>query len=313
MHMLDNGMAQLPPAVATSIGSLPHLDAVEAVAFALRLQPDMPTAPQLSAPGGDEGMLVQAETGGEIVGPAWAGLHAFLDAVADRRGWAKFQLTGPITSGLALRESGIPVGDAFVRAAEAVKAQAHAIVKLVRTRAPHVRPVVFLDEPGLTACSAPRFPLDADSVVDILSASLAALGHEVVTGVHCCGSADLQLITAAGPAILSVPATPDVVRFASTITGFLEHGGWVAWGSVPTDGPLGENADVHWRHLVDVWCALTQAGCPPALLRQQALITPACGLAGHTVGQAERVLALVDAVASRVHGQAVASRLSVGA
>jgi hypothetical protein len=49
------------------------------------------------------------------------------------------------------------------------------------------------------------------------------------------------------------------------------------------------------------------------LLRTQALVTPACGLAGHDDGQAEHLLGLARKMADRVHDHAVAARLTVGA
>jgi hypothetical protein len=42
-------------------------------------------------------------------------------------------------------------------------------------------------------------------------------------------------------------------------------------------------------------------------------VTPECGLGLHDEAAAAHVLELVDAVADRVHGQAVATRLSIGA
>ena len=54
-------------------------------------------------------------------------------------------------------------------------------------------------------------------------------------------------------------------------------------------------------------------GCDPVPLRTRGLITPACGLAGYGASQAERVLGIARELASRVHDQAVAARLTLGA
>jgi len=43
------------------------------------------------------------------------------------------------------------------------------------------------------------------------------------------------------------------------------------------------------------------------------VITPACGLAGYGASQAERVLGIARELAARVHDQAVAARLTLGA
>ena len=43
------------------------------------------------------------------------------------------------------------------------------------------------------------------------------------------------------------------------------------------------------------------------------VITPVCGLAGYGASQAERVLGIARELAARVHDQAVAARLTLGA
>ena len=104
-----------------------------------------------------------------------------------------------------------------------------------------------------------------------------------------------------------------VVASAGPLNSHLDRGGWIAWGVVPTHEPLGNDPDRLWRRLSTVWCELVQAGCDPIQLRTQALVTPACGLAGHGVSQAAHALKLATRVAERVTDQAVAARLSAGA
>ena len=157
-------------------------------------------------------------------------------------------------------------------------------------------------------------PLGAEATIDLLSTGLAALEGVAVTGVHCCGPTDLRLVVAAGPDILAIPAEDDVVLpVANLLTSHIERGGWVAWGAIPTSKPLGTDADRLWRKLSLLWCDLVQAGADPTLLRARALVTPACGLAGHGVSQAARALRMTKTLSDRVADQAAATRLSVGA
>ena len=169
--------------------------------------------------------------------------------------------------------------------------------------------VAFLDEPSLV-----DVPLDADATIDLLSTGLAALEGVAVTGVHCCGPSDLRLVAAAGPDILSIPAETDIcLPAANVITSHLDRGGWIAWGAVPTSKPLGTDADRLWRKLSVLWCDLVNAGADPMMLRAQALVTPACGLAGHGVSQAARALRMARTLSDRIADQAIATRLSAGA
>jgi hypothetical protein len=184
---------------------------------------------------------------------------------------------------------------------------------MAAVEAPAAQPVVFLDEPGLVGGLGHGFPLAPDGMIDLVSGALAVIEPHAITGLHCCGPADWRAVLQAGPQILSLPVGAGIEASAGALSSFIERGGWVAWGAVPTDGPLGESAVRLWRRLSGQWCELVQAGCDPVLLRHQALITPACGLALHGRDQADQVLTLVDQVAARLQDQVVGVRLSVGA
>ena len=110
-----------------------------------------------------------------------------------------------------------------------------------------------------------------------------------------------------------MPVGADVTGSAGALGSFLERGGVVAWGAVPTDGPIGEQTSRYWRQLSAQWCELVQVGCDPVLLRRQSLVTPVCGLALHELAQADHVFDLCRQIAERIHDQVMGIRLSVGA
>ncbi|HEY4377770.1 MAG TPA: hypothetical protein VGM93_11455, partial [Acidimicrobiales bacterium] len=124
---------------------------------------------------------------------------------------------------------------------------------------------------------------------------------------------DWRVVLQAGPQVLSVPVGAGLTAAAGALATFLERGGWIAWGAVPTDRPIGEQPSRLWRHLSGQWCELVQAGCDPLLLRRQALITPVCGLALHDEVLARHAFSLAQAVAERLEDQVTGVRLSVGA
>ena len=92
-------------------------------------------------------------------------------------------------------------------------------------------------------------------------ACLAA--HRVATGVHVCGDGDLRLAFEAGPQVLGVPVSDALIADADVLARHIDADGWIAWGAVPTDRPIGESADALWRRLAGVWCELTRRGCDP--------------------------------------------------
>jgi hypothetical protein len=174
--------------------------------------------------------------------------------------------------------------------------------------------VVFVDEPSLVALTERTFPIGPLEAVDLVSGTLAEIETRATAGLHCCGAADWKLLLQSGPQILSLPVDGGRAELAGgALADFLERGGWIAWGAVPTDRPVGPTVERLWRQLSLLWCDLVGAGCDPARLRTQALITPACGLVQHGITQAEQVMGFTTRLAERLHDQAIGVRLSVGA
>ncbi|MET0903243.1 MAG: hypothetical protein ABWZ52_08380, partial [Acidimicrobiales bacterium] len=252
-------------------------------------------------------------TSAGIDGEPFVGLRAFLGAVAGRRSPIKLQLTGPVTLGIALLNLGVPVSRAFALAGSAVRARARTLVAAAQETAPMAPLVVFVDEPGLTAAMQADFPLEPNRTIDLVSSTLATLEPHAMTGIHCCGLADWPVVLQAGAQILSLPLDSGAVEQSGALGAFLEGGGHIAWGAVPTSGPIGSTPERVWQHLSAEWCALTQGGCDPVLLREQSIITPACGLALHGEAQADQVLGLTNQVARRLGTQTQGMRLTVGA
>lgn len=326
----------LAPGLATGIGSLPHHDAPAAALLSMRVHPKLPAVPQLPELTPREGLIAQwagalpevtvgrdgslsidCERAAEPIDAAFtsathSGLFAFLEAAdvsAPPR--VKIQVVGPLTLGVALEQAGLPKALAFQRAGEAVRAWTRALEVLITVRMPHTPVLLFIDEPALVLWRRNEAPLEREQAVDLLSSSLAATSF--LTGVHVCGDGDLRLAFEAGPAVLGVPVSDALITDADVLARHVDASGWIAWGAVPTDRPIGDSTDALWRRLVAVWCELTRRGCDPVRLRTRGIITPACGLAGHGLTQAERALRLAADIADRVGDQSVAARLTVGA
>jgi hypothetical protein len=331
--------AGLVAGTATAIGSLPHRDADAAAALVLRCHPDLPAAPQLPRRSAREGIVAQCAAAIaevevhddgtiELIGPldpagvpsptfdarTHAGLLALLDGAArqprpPRR--VKAQIVGPLTLAVALIDAGADAATAIPLAARAVEAWAHAFEILVNDRLPGTQLVLFFDEPALVLWRRDAAPLEREPAADVLSTVLATTS--AVTGVHVCGAGDVRLALDAGPEIVHFDVHELDLDDATALSRFLDGDGWVAWGAIPTHQPVGEHAQPLWNTLVDTWCDLTRRGCDPVRLRSQALIAPACGLAAHDVTQAERALLLAREIGNRVHDQAAATKLTIGA
>ncbi len=324
--------------LATAVGSLPHVDPVAAAELSLRRHPSLPAIPSLPNRSPWESMLGQAVAGLEgatlvdrriaLVGAgphadaapdtdlahdAFCSLRTFLEVARGRTDPVKWQVTGPVTLGLGLLHAGLPVNQAFDQAQTAVTARIEALGAAISAAFPGAGQLVMIDEPGLTGLAHPGFPIDPRRAIGLLSGALGAAASFATAGVHCCGTTDWAIVDEAGAAVLSMPADHGAVRSSAALADFLARGGRIAWGAIPTDGPRADSVDRYWRALAAVWCELVRAGCDPVRLRTQAIVTPECGLAPHTVEQADQVLGLTQDLADRVLDQAVATRFSLGA
>lgn len=328
------------PGASTGIGSLPHRDARAGVEFALR-EHDLAVIPSLPRRSPAESMIAQAlvglpgvtlgqygsiavdvdridvgAVGTDLAGDEFVGFRTFCETALERGlGGApvKWQFVGPVTLGVALTRAGVPVGTAFEVAAVAVREHVRALHAEVVRCLPGSPQLVLFDEPWLAALSDPDFPIDPDRAMDLLSGAMASLQPAATVGIHCCARTDWASVLAAGPQVLSLPATSDLVSVGGYLQRFLDHGGWIAWGAVATDGPIGVTAGRAWHHLSGLWCELVQGGADPVALRRQSLVTPHCGLGTHTPVVAERVCRTVRDISRRVRDQATAARFVLGA
>ena len=347
--MDESGNPASRPGATFGIGSLPHRNRRHAIDFAWRTT-DIPTIPTLPRRSPAEGMIAQALVGieGVSVGQygginldvsaldvdrfvttdlgsdAYATFNEFLSTFAERnkRGVraVKWQFVGPVTLGAALVRVGLDPSIAFPLALQAVKSHVLSLESEVARACGDVTQIVVLDEPSLAEMLVPGHAIDAETVIDLVSGALAVVEPRHVTGLHCCAAVDWGAMLATGARVISVPvpSVNDTERMAemlvaaSRISDHLEHGGFIAWGAVRTDGPIAVNGDRGWRSLMESMCALVNAGVDPLLLRKQSYVTPECGLGTHTDAIAERVLANAREISAKVGEQATASKLTLG-
>jgi hypothetical protein len=323
------------------VGSLPHTDPAAAAAFAMG-EFEIATIPTLPRRSSAESMLGQALVGvrGTRIGAdgtiavdrsairphatsptnldhdGFAGLRSFLDLAGDVHldgAAVKWQFVGPVTLGVALYRAGLPRDVAFDLALSTVRDRLTDVSAAVTAALPNSRQMVVLDEPWFADLMRPGFPIPPDEAIDRMSSAMAALPASTVTGVHCCAPCDVAMLLASGPNVVSLPVSSELVDWVGYLTRFLADGGIIAWGVMPTGGPLTSSSERQWRALSDLWCSLVQLGCDPVRLRRQSIATPECGLATHSVSVARRIARLTGEVGKRVQDQSAATRFALGA
>jgi methionine synthase II (cobalamin-independent) len=313
------------PGSATGIGSMPGTNPAEAMRVVAGELPDFPYLPELPdrGPGADltgrtAALLVDmpvevtprgwrlAERPGRDLARARSMLSSDLDALEEVlqgfTGPVKIQLCGPWTlaatlelphtMNVALADPGA-VADLTASLAEAAAAHAADVAR----RVPGGKLVVQFDEPALPSVIAGLVPtqsglsrlaaVEADTMQDRLSQVLAATpGY---TLVHCCAATvPFGIIQKAGADGLAFDLSQlrrgeedGVAEAAEAGMGVLT--GAIAAAATEPGGPR-ETAE----RTIRLWQRL---GLPLSTVAEQAVITPACGLAGASPEQARTALA----------------------
>jgi hypothetical protein len=320
-------------------GSLPHRNADAAARFALGAY-DLATVPHLPRRSPAESPIAQAlvgvpgvtlgQYGTVAIDPArldpdapvvtdldrdgFVGARTFLDAATEHAyaGPVVWHFAGPISVGLSLLRAGAAADVAFRVACHAVRSHTLALAAAVNAAIPGAPQIVFLDEPLADRIMERDLPITPDEIVDVLSSAMAAVERFAAVGVHCCADIDLALLLEAGPHILSLPVSSSVEPLAGYLDRFLARDGWIAWGAVATEGPIGVTANRSWHHLAHVWGRLGARGCDLERVQRQCILTPQCGLGAHGVGTAERICRTLHDVARVARSDAARTQLLLG-
>ncbi len=244
---------------------------------------------------------------------ASAGLNAFLERAARDPAYGpdflKVQVIGPLTFGQMVfmeDEKNALVDDQELLEATALALGGKAAWAANRVRALGRTPVVFIDEPGLVSFGSAFSTLTADTVLAAMRASADVVRADgpALIGCHICGNTDWALIMDSGLDIVNFDAFAVMEQFSlypKQIRAFLEKGGRIAWGIVPSQGfSLDLTPEFLAGKLDAGWKALDQKGVPRELLASRSILATACGLGTLSPDLARAATKMLTAVSRRL-------------
>ncbi|MDR4507520.1 MAG: hypothetical protein MRJ65_04670 [Candidatus Brocadiaceae bacterium] len=238
------------------------------------------------------------------ISPAYAaGFYAMIDrlnaSLPDTLRAVKGQVVGPITlAGTMKLSSGITAlysDEFFDVIIKLLSMKAHwQLAKLSRYNLPVI---IFIDEPYLTSFGSAFMNISRERAISALNEAYEAVqSHGGLTGTHCCGNTDWAMLMDSRVDIVSFDAYEFMDKYLMywrEISSFLERGGYLAWGIVPTSSKINE---VSLQNLVtrmeDGIKFLTDKGIQRTLIQERSFITPSCGAGTLTIAEAEKVMAL---------------------
>ncbi len=321
----------------TAMGILPHTDLEAALALALSV--DIPFWPQLPRVSYYEDMYVQASEGfpgifldlenqritldtarfyDELLAyaeasqdPAFFALSPLYSTVFRRflsldlhdRVAIRGQMIGPISFGLKVADEARKpiIYNSDVKAILFEFLAGKINHQLAELRAVHPNAFVWLDDPGLEFIFSSLSGYTDIAGRDDMAGFLASL--DGLKGLHLCGNPDWDFLLTAGLDLLSFDAYARgevFARYAGQIKRFLDRGGVLSWGIVPTG--ISDLAPESVQTLVDrleaQWEYLAQRGLDREQIVWQGLLAPAtcCLVNPDQAVTVERAFALVQAV-----------------
>jgi len=240
-----------------------------------------------------------------------AGLYQLAETVRSGQGFSavKGQITGPFTllAGLKDKDGRLGYYDPTIRdmAVKDIAMKAAWQVRFLKEAA-DLPVLLFIDEPALAGLGSSAFiSISKDDIAEDLGEVITAV-HQAggLAGVHVCANTDWTLLLGSEIDIISFDAYNFFDRFITCkneISSFLDRGGIIAWGIVPTS----EEDDITREtaaSLVTLWeqqaAMLADAQWDIPSLLEQTLITPSCGTGSLSMTLARRVLSLTRDVAA---------------
>ncbi len=240
-----------------------------------------------------------------------SGLYTLLELLEngpqEKDRFIKGQCTGPVTFA-----SGIlgPDGKPVLHSMELLEAytQGLAIKALWQTRklaASGRKPILFLDEPSLSGFGSAFSSLERKEVIRILQTVIDYVKQhaDLLVGIHCCGNTDWGMLLEAGPDIINFDAFSYLdyfLLYPNEITAFINRGGIIAWGMVPTAEFTGKETVATLLSILKKGVeTLGSWGLSGETIAKCSILTPSCGMGTMSQEAAESALFLLSRLSAR--------------
>ena len=157
--------------------------------------------------------------------------------------------------------------------------------------------IIFLDEPYLSSYGSAFASLKKEQIVESLNEIFLAIhNRESLSGIHCCGNTDWTMLMETQVDIINFDAfgyMDTMLIYKKEVRTFLERGGIMAWGIVPTTDSI---KDVTIDDLMDKMISavdhLVESGIDQNLINENSLITPSCGTGTMPIDEAKKAMTL---------------------
>jgi len=162
--------------------------------------------------------------------------------------------------------------------------------------------ICFIDEPILSAFGSSTYvSVKREDVVAMINEVVEAIHTEGgLAGIHCCGNTEWTIPIDAGIDIINFDAFgygDSIGLYPKEIKRFLEGGGVLAWGIVPTSDKLDGQTESSLADRFEILVNdLVTKGLDHEMLISNSLITASCGVGSAPIERAQRATQMIKQV-----------------
>lgn len=181
-------------------------------------------------------------------------------------------------------------------------------IKQIKQAHPEITPIIFLDEPSISQLGTSAFiTISKTEVVQIIKeVSDIIKDNGALSAIHCCGKCDWSIPVECKVDIIhfdSYAFAQNLSLFSNELKPFLQNGGKLAWGVVPTlDKDALDNSDINLmsQKFEDAIEYLIQKGIDKSFILENSLVSTACGAGSLSIEQSEKAMDLVQELSCRL-------------
>lgn len=220
--------------------------------------------------------------------------------------YAKGQIVGPFTLATSLtdKDGKCAFYDETLREVIVKTLTLKALwqIKEIKKANPKAKPIIFIDEPSISQLGTSAFiTISKEEVVEILrEVSDIIKENGAMSAIHCCGKCDWSIPIDCGVSIINFDGyffAQNLSLFSENLKPFLENGGIIAWGLIPTlDKEALEKIDINvllmkFDEAIDY---LVKKGINKDLVINQSMVTPSCGAGSLSIELAQKAMKLTN-------------------
>lgn len=232
-------------------------------------------------------------------------VNPFFEIVKELKpAYAKGQIIGPFTLATSLtdKDGKCAFYDETVREVIVKTLSLKALwqIEKIKKANADTTPIIFLDEPSLSQLGTSAFiTISRNEALDILKeVSQLIQANGALCAIHCCGKCDWSILVEAGIDIINFDGyffAQNLSLYSEDLRTFIENGGKIAWGLVPTlDKDALEKIDINvlLEKFDEAIEYLVVKGIDKSMLIQNSMISPSCGAGSLSIELAEKAMCL---------------------